>query len=59
MALARTGIEPQFMSQPHEPLQRIAPDVKLGRDVRIFSFTNLYGCEIGGDVKIGSFVEIQ
>lgn len=38
---------------------RIAPDVKLGRGVRIFSFTNLYGCEIGDDVKIGTFVEIQ
>ena len=47
------------MSQPHEPLQRIAPDVKLGRNVRIYSFTNLYGCEIGDDVKIGTFVEIQ
>jgi len=47
------------MSQPHEQLQRIAPDVKLGRNVRIFSFTNLYGCEIGDDVKIGTFVEIQ
>jgi UDP-2-acetamido-3-amino-2,3-dideoxy-glucuronate N-acetyltransferase len=39
--------------------QRIAPDVKLGRDVRIFSFTNLYGCEIGDETKIGTFVEIQ
>jgi acetyltransferase-like isoleucine patch superfamily enzyme len=39
--------------------QQIAPDVKLGRNVRIFSFTNLYGCEIGDDVKIGTFVEIQ
>jgi acetyltransferase-like isoleucine patch superfamily enzyme len=47
------------MSQSQEPLQRIAPDVKLGRNVRIFSFTNLYGCEIGDDVKIGTFVEIQ
>jgi len=47
------------MSQSHEPVQRIAPDVKLGRNVRIFSFTNLYGCEIGDDVKIGTFVEIQ
>jgi acetyltransferase-like isoleucine patch superfamily enzyme len=43
-----------------EPLfQRIAPDVKLGQRVRIFAFTNLYGCEIGDDVKIGTFVEIQ
>src|SRR5580698_9366500 len=47
------------MSQPDETLQRIAPDVKLGRNVRIFGFTNLYGCEIGDDVKIGTFVEIQ
>ena len=38
---------------------RIAPDVKLGRGVQIFSFTNLYGCEIGDEVKIGTFVEIQ
>jgi UDP-2-acetamido-3-amino-2,3-dideoxy-glucuronate N-acetyltransferase len=39
--------------------QRIAPDVKLGQRVRIFAFTNLYGCEIGDDVKVGTFVEIQ
>ncbi|MCL4785722.1 MAG: N-acetyltransferase [Verrucomicrobia bacterium] len=39
--------------------QRIAPDVKLGQRVRIFAFTNLYGCEVGDDVKIGDFVEIQ
>lgn len=39
--------------------QRIAPDVKLGQRVRIFAFVNLYGCELGDDVKIGAFVEIQ
>jgi len=39
--------------------QRIAPDVKLGQRVKIFAFANLYGCEIGDDVKIGAFVEIQ
>ena len=38
---------------------QIAPDVKLGRDVTIFHFVNLYGCEIGDGSKIGSFVEIQ
>ena len=38
---------------------RIAPNVKLGRDVKIFGFANLYGCEIGDEVKIGAFVEIQ
>jgi acetyltransferase-like isoleucine patch superfamily enzyme len=47
------------MSSSGQALQRIAPDVKLGRNVRIFNFTNLYGCEIGDDVKIGTFVEIQ
>jgi len=39
--------------------QRIAPDVKLGKGVKIFAFTNLYGCEVGDDSKIGAFVEIQ
>ena len=39
--------------------QRIAPDVELGRDVRIFAFVNLYGCEIGDESRIGTFVEIQ
>jgi len=38
---------------------RVAPDVKLGRDVRLFGFVNLYGCEIGDETKIGTFVEIQ
>lgn len=42
-----------------EALCLIAPNVKLGRNVRIFGFTNLYGCEIGDDVKVGTFVEIQ
>ena len=37
----------------------IAPDVKLGRDVKIHHFVNLYGCEIGDGSSIGSFVEIQ
>ncbi len=42
-----------------EPLKTIAQDVKLGKDVRIFDFVNLYGCEIGDETKIGTFVEIQ
>jgi len=37
----------------------IAPDVKLGKNVKIFSFVNLYGCEIGDNTKIGTFVEVQ
>ncbi len=38
---------------------RIAPDVKLGQNVKIFAFVNLYGCIIGDNTKIGTFVEIQ
>ncbi len=37
----------------------IADDVQLGKDVKIFSFVNLYGCRIGDRTKIGAFVEIQ
>lgn len=37
----------------------IAADVKLGKDVRLSNFINLYGCEVGDDTKIGAFVEIQ
>jgi acetyltransferase-like isoleucine patch superfamily enzyme len=37
----------------------ITPDVKLGRDVKLSKFINLYGCEIGDETKIGTFVEIQ
>jgi acetyltransferase-like isoleucine patch superfamily enzyme len=38
---------------------RIAPDVRLGRNVAIHCFVNLYGCQVGDDSRIGSFVEIQ
>ena len=37
----------------------IAPSVKLGKDVKLSKFINLYGCEIGDETKIGAFVEIQ
>jgi len=37
----------------------ISPDVKLGRNVKLSRFINLYGCEIGDETKIGAFVEIQ
>ena len=39
--------------------QSIASDVKLGEDVKIYNFVNLYGCEIGSRTRIGAFVEIQ
>ncbi len=40
-------------------LLRIAPDVKLGKGVRVAAFINLYGCEIGDGTQLGTFVEIQ
>jgi len=40
-------------------MQKIASNVKLGENVKIFRFVNLYGCEIGDNSKIGTFVEIQ
>lgn len=39
--------------------QKIAPDVKLGKNVKIYDFVNLYGCQIDDNSKIGTFVEIQ
>lgn len=45
------------LSKPE--FSRIAPDVRLGRDVRIHAFVNLYGCQIGDETRIGTFVEIQ
>jgi UDP-2-acetamido-3-amino-2,3-dideoxy-glucuronate N-acetyltransferase len=47
------------MSADRLHLQLVAPDVKLGSGVRLFGFVNLYGCEIGADSRIGTFVEIQ
>jgi acetyltransferase-like isoleucine patch superfamily enzyme len=49
-----TRVEPES-----QPFRQIAADVKLGRGVLIHGFTNLYGCEIGDECKIGTFVEIQ
>jgi len=40
-------------------MRKIAPDVKIGKNVKIYDFTNLYGCEIGDETKISTFVEIQ
>jgi acetyltransferase-like isoleucine patch superfamily enzyme len=55
------------LQEPHVPLSDspgnnhncIAPDVKLGKDVKLAQFINLYGCEVGDETKIGAFVEIQ
>jgi acetyltransferase-like isoleucine patch superfamily enzyme len=44
---------------PENQYVAIAPDVRLGKDVRLARFINLYGCEIGDETKVGAFVEIQ
>jgi acetyltransferase-like isoleucine patch superfamily enzyme len=46
------------MAEQHR-WQRIAPDAKIGQNVKIYDFVNLYGCEIGDASQIGPFVEIQ
>lgn len=45
--------------QQISPLARISDDVKLGENVIVYDFVNLYGCSIGENTKIGTFVEIQ
>ena len=47
------------MSEARPEFARIAPDVALGARVRLNAFVNLYGCRIGDDAMIGTFVEIQ
>ena len=38
---------------------RVAADVELGRDVKLYAFVNLYGCRLGDETRVGTFVEIQ
>lgn len=40
-------------------MKKIADDVKIGEGAKIFEFVNLYGCEIGANTKVGTFVEVQ
>ncbi len=47
------------MSTEGSFLLRVAPDVKLGKCVKLFAFVNLYGCEIGDNTRVGTFVEVQ
>ena len=46
-------------AHPSDQYACVTPDVKLGRDVKLGKFINLYGCAIGDETKIGAFVEIQ
>src|ERR1700727_375821 len=52
-------MKPDSNAPPTNPHVCIAPDVKLGQDVKLSKFINLYGCEVGDETKIGAFVEIQ
>lgn len=52
-------MDPDTTDRGADPCLSIAPDVKLGRGVKLAKFINLYGCEIGDETKIGAFVEIQ
>ena len=54
-----TGVAKLYEVFMKESMNVIAPDVKLGKDVKIHNFVNLYGCEVGDNSKIGTFVEIQ
>ena len=47
------------MTPGDSPTIRVSPDVRLGKNVRLVAFVNLYGCEVGDDTRIGTFVEIQ
>lgn len=51
-----SGRAPEDCAPEHS---RVAPDVQLGRDVVLYAFVNLYGCRIGDETRIGTFVEIQ
>jgi acetyltransferase-like isoleucine patch superfamily enzyme len=53
------GGEPEMSTAPINGYLCIAPDVKVGNNVKFSKFVNLYGCEVGDDTKIGAFVEIQ
>jgi acetyltransferase-like isoleucine patch superfamily enzyme len=52
-------MEPEGGKKATDSYLCIAADVKLGREVRLSKFINLYGCEIGDETKVGAFVEVQ
>lgn len=53
------AVESEVSAPPINGYLCIAPDVKVGSNVKFSKFVNLYGCEVGDDTKIGAFVEIQ
>jgi acetyltransferase-like isoleucine patch superfamily enzyme len=50
---------PDALGRQIHPLACVAADVVLGRGVRLAAFVNLYGCQIGDETRVGSFVEVQ
>jgi acetyltransferase-like isoleucine patch superfamily enzyme len=54
-----TTTKPEHRNDGMNSYLCVAPDVKLGSDVKLSKFINLYGCEIGDETKIGAFVEVQ
>ncbi len=56
---SRRRDETRVRSLPVNEYLCVAPDVKLGNEVKLGKFINLYGCEVGDETKIGAFVEIQ
>ena len=55
----RKNTQDKATPMPRNSYLCIAPDVKLGRNVKLSKFINLYGCAIGDETKIGAFVEVQ
>src|SRR5579872_1430459 len=55
----RVSEEERGSGLPVSSFNSIADDVKIGNNVRLSKFINLYGCEIGDETKIGAFVEVQ
>jgi len=58
MAAVKSDLPPD-LKIPEKMMKNISDDVKLGKNVKIYDFVNLYGCEIGDNTKIGTYVEIQ
>ena len=57
--LLQQSTQDGIATMPENSYTCVTADVKLGRDVKLSKFINLYGCEIGDETKIGAFVEVQ
>lgn len=59
LAIEVTSDPAPVSGRPQADFCRIAPNVRFGKNVRLFGFVNLYGCSIGDNTKVGAFVEVQ